>query len=150
MCLSRSPNRGQPLSANQFLSPRIELSEPGHNRPVLRCAGELDSACADDLGAALEAACEREVTELLLDFTEVEFIDARVLALIEATRARLERAGAALRIRADGQPLRLLRLTGVVSRDAEPLPRLEPWFARSSSSSSPTSTSEPPGAAMIR
>jgi anti-anti-sigma factor len=116
---------------------------------VLRCAGELDGAVAAELGAALEAACARETEELLLDFAAVEFIDGRVLALIERTRVRLERGGAALRIRAGGQPLRLLRLTGVVG-GAEPEPRLEQWFAPSSSCSSPTTTSGPPGVAMIR
>jgi len=150
MCQPRVSVAGaRRLDVSHFLPPRIELSDPGHHRPVLRCSGELDTASAADLGAALDAACEREVEELLLDFVAVEFIDGRVLALIERTRLRLQRAGATLRIRAGGQPLRLLRLTGIVSGDAETAPRFEPWLAPSSSSSFPTLTSERPGAAAI-
>lgn len=134
---------------SEFLPPRIELSDPGHNQPVLLCAGELDRAVAGELGAALDAACEREIEELLLDFAAVEFIDARILALIEAARARLERAGASLRIVAAGQPLELLRLTGMVG-DAEPAPRFEGWPDRSSFCSFRTPTSAPPGVAATR
>ncbi|MGD9735539.1 MAG: STAS domain-containing protein [Solirubrobacterales bacterium] len=117
---------------------------------MLRCSGELDGACEADLGAALEAACEREVEELLLDFSAVELLDGRVLALIEQARLRLERCGATLRIRPSGQPLRLLRLTGALSGDAEPRPRLGAWVGPSSSSSSPTPTSARAGEAAIR
>lgn len=145
----RVPSRGQPLSATQFLPPSIELSEAeGDSRALLRCSGELDTACAAELGAALDSACEREIAELLLDFGAVSFIDGRILALIEQTRIRLEDCGAALRIRAEGQPLRLLRLTGVGGVDAEPAPRFEAWRVPSSSSSSPTTTSAQPGVTM--
>jgi anti-anti-sigma factor len=148
MSSSRPPVYGQPVSAATLLPPRFELSEPGDSRPVLRCQGELDSVCVAELAAALDAACEREITDLLLDFSAVAFIDARILALIVECRARLEGCGASLRISAGGQPLRLLRLTGVLDGDAEPAPRLQAWADRSSSSSSPTNTSGPNGVAM--
>ena len=150
MYASRITVRGQAPSATQFLPPRISLSDSGDSHPVLRCSGELDRAVATDFGAALDSACEREIADLLLDFSAVSFIDCRILALIEQTRVRLEGCGAVLRIRADGQPLRLLLLTGVVGDDAEPAPRFEAWRAPSSSSSSPTSTSAQPGVTMTR
>jgi anti-anti-sigma factor len=128
----------------------MELSRFGRQQPVLRCGGELDGAVAPRLEAMLEAACGDDVHALLLDFADVAFIDARVLALIEAARLRLEDRGGSLRIVAGGQPLRLLRLTGmdekVTTLDCH---RLEPWPGRSSSFSSPTSTSGRPGAPAI-
>ena len=123
--------------------PRIELSEPGHPRPVLRAAGELDGAVAPELAALLDLACEPPIEALLLDFADVELLDARIIGLIESTRQRLEASGAALRVVASGQPLRLLRLTGLA-------PRLGAWAAPSSSSSSPTTTSAPTGLGSIR
>jgi len=115
--------------------------------------------------------CGREIDGLLLDFADVELLDARVLALIESARLRLEDRGATLRVVAAGQPLRLLRLTGMAERittlgcrargerlrprisgggDAAVPPRFEAWTAPSSSSSSPTPTSGPPGVAATR
>jgi len=150
--------------------PQLELSEPGHSHLVLRCAGELDGAVAAELGAMLDAICDREIAALLLDFADVELIDARVLALIESARLRLEGRGAPLRIVAGGQPLKLLRLTGMaekvatlgcrarserhqprrVGAGAAAGNRFEQWPGPSSSSSSPTRTSAPPGAAVTR
>jgi anti-anti-sigma factor len=156
---------------SELRPPRIELSEPGHSHPVLRCAGELDAAVAPELGAMLDAICGREIDGLLLDFADVELLDARVLALIESARLRLEGRGATLRVVAAGQPLRLLRLTGMAERittlgcrargerlrpriggsgDAAAAPRFEPWPALSSSSSSPTLTSGLPGVAATQ
>jgi len=134
----------------KFLPPRIELSEPGHNRPVLRCSGELDGTVGQRLATLLDAACEREIEVLLLDLSEVDFIDGRILALIKATRVRLDECGASLRIVAGGQPLRLLRVTGVGDGDAAHAPRFEAWHGPSSSSSSPTTTSARPGATATR
>jgi anti-anti-sigma factor len=151
--------------------PRIELSEPGHSHPVLRCAGELDASVAAELEAMLDAICGHEIEGLLLDFADVELLDARVLALIESARLRLEGRGATLRVVASGQPLRLLRLTGMAERittlgcrargerlrprigdagDAAVPPRFESWATPSSSSSSPIPTSGPPGVRAIR
>jgi anti-anti-sigma factor len=156
---------------SELRPPRIELSEPGHSHPVLRCAGELDASVAAELGAMLDAICGREIDGLLLDFADVALLDARVLALIESARVRLAGRGAALRIVAAGQPLRLLRLTGMAERimtlgcrahgerlrpriggsgDAAAVPRFEPWPALSSSSSSPTLTSGLPGVAATQ
>ncbi|HYC82587.1 MAG TPA: STAS domain-containing protein [Solirubrobacterales bacterium] len=150
MCTPRYPSRQIGRDVSQFLPPLIELSESGNLYPVLRCRGELDGANAPRLGALLDSACEREIEGLLLDLGEVEFVDAPVLALVAATRARLEACGASLRIRAAGQPLRLLRLTRIAAVDAEPAPRFDAWPDRSSSFSSPTITSAPTGAAATR
>jgi anti-anti-sigma factor len=153
--------------------PRIELDEPGHSHPVLRCAGELDGSIAAELAALLEAICECDVDGLLLDFADVELLDARVLAVIESARSRLGQRGAPLRIVAGGQPLRLLRLTGLAERMAtlpcrphsqrhRPPPAeragigaaaghsFESWPSRSSSSRSPTPMSAPTGVATTR
>jgi hypothetical protein len=50
---------------------------------------------------------------VLLDFADVELVDAIVLGLLDAARAKLEESGTVVRIVVSGQPLRLLRLTGL-------------------------------------
>lgn len=129
--------------------PLLELSELGRTHPVLHGAGELDSAVAERLRALLDTACERQIEALLLDFAEVELLDARLLGLIEAARARLAARGVPLRIVAGAQPRRLLSVTGMDERIptlGAGLPhRLQPWPPASSSSRSPTRTSAPNG-----
>jgi anti-anti-sigma factor len=146
-----STNRSWTLDLPELRSPRMELSEPGQAEPVLRCSGELDGAIVPRLRALLDVAYYREIEGLLLDFSDVCLIDAQVLSVIEDTRVRLWHRGAELRIVAGGQPLTLLRLTGLDQRVTTiAWHRLQPWPDRSSSSSSPISTSGRPGAATTR
>jgi anti-anti-sigma factor len=81
--------------------------------PTLRCAGEFDAASCDELEAALEELCERELESLHLDLAEVRFLDGYALGLIAATQLRLERRGVALRATVEGQPRRMFELSGL-------------------------------------
>jgi anti-anti-sigma factor len=66
----------------------LRVLEEGTRR-VLSLAGELDLANAGTLAAQLEQGTEGEV---VLDMTELEFIDSTGIALLVATHRRLNRA----------------------------------------------------------
>jgi anti-anti-sigma factor len=104
---------------------RVEVNqrtiEPGVAAVEVR--GELDLATVGKLEASVERALTQGPAPFLIDFTDCGFIDSTVVALLVKLRLRL---GHAVRPRfavvAQGQPLGLLRLTG--------LDREMPVFAR--------------------
>ena len=67
--------------------PVLGVDERGE-ATVVRLGGELDLYNADTVRAALLEACAREPARLVLDLSEVDFIDSTALgALIEARSA---------------------------------------------------------------
>jgi anti-sigma B factor antagonist len=83
---------------------------------VLRVAGEVDLVNAHELAAALAAAAPDDGGQLLVDLTEVPFMDSTGLRSIMEMRDRLEREGRPpLRVRVDesGPVARLLDLVGL-------------------------------------
>lgn len=97
----------------RFRERLVEVVDGDSPEPALRCAGEFDASCAEELDAALAELGNGPIERLRLDLTEVEFVDGYVLGVIAATQLRLERRGVPMAIDAVGQPLRMLELSGL-------------------------------------
>jgi len=77
--------------------------------------GSLDLATSPALRAALLEAADREGHSLIVDLTDLEFLDSTGLgALIGAHRRATEKNGSLRLIAQEGQILRLLRITGLL------------------------------------
>jgi anti-sigma B factor antagonist len=83
---------------------------------VFKLRGSLDLATAPTIRAALAEATEKESHELIVDLTQLEFLDSTGLGvLIGAHRRAVEHGGAFRLIIADGPISRLLNITGLVA-----------------------------------
>ena len=82
---------------------------------LFRLSGSLDVATSPALRAALMEAAEHEGHRLVVDLTQLEFLDSTGLgALIGAHRRASERKGSFRIVAPEGQILRLLRITGLL------------------------------------
>ena len=82
---------------------------------VVRLAGELDLHNADDVRAALEQAWEAGPAKIVVDLSEVEFLDSTVLGVFVQAHRRAT-GGASFRLAAPGpEPRRILQVAGVES-----------------------------------
>jgi anti-sigma B factor antagonist len=93
---------------------RIEQLADGARRTVA-LHGELDLATAERAAAALAEAFSSDGGGVVLDLTDVAFMDASGARVVEATRARAARDGHELVIRiAPGAVARCLDLCGLL------------------------------------
>jgi len=85
--------------------------------PVVRLSGEIDLSNAEALGAAAESAVSNRASGLVLDLSEVTFLDSTGLRLVFRLARRLGDRQQALRLVVpDGARIaRLLSLSGVAS-----------------------------------
>ncbi len=82
---------------------------------VFELSGSLDIATSPTVRAALGEASERGNHQLIVDLTNVEFLDSTGLgALIGAQRRAKEVSGDVRLVVKEGQILRLLRITGLL------------------------------------
>jgi anti-sigma B factor antagonist len=82
---------------------------------IYRLRGSLDLATAPSLRAALIEAANEGKHEIIVDLTELEFLDSTGLgALIGAHRRALENSGRVRLIVHDGPIQRLLNITGLM------------------------------------
>ena len=82
---------------------------------VFTLVGSLDIATSPTVRAALLEASARGDHRLIVDLTEVEFLDSTGLgALIGAQRRAKEFSGEVRLVVKEGQILRLLRITGLL------------------------------------
>jgi anti-sigma B factor antagonist len=89
------------------------LEGPG-GAPGVAVSGELDIATAPALEAALEDAIRDSAGALVLDVTELEFVDSSGLSVLLRTRALLGREDRALvLVCPEGAVLRVLEVAGV-------------------------------------
>jgi anti-sigma B factor antagonist len=63
---------------------------------VVRLAGELDLYNADEVRAALAETIERAPDRIVVDMTDVEFIDSTALGVLIEARSKLGRDGLSL------------------------------------------------------
>ena len=91
-----------------------------HFRPeggamVAHLTGEIDLSNAREIGAALEQATPNHALALVLDLTDIEYLDSAGIQLIFRLRKRVRARGQGLRIVVpDDSPTRdALRLAGV-------------------------------------
>lgn len=83
--------------------------------PVFALGGSLDIATSPTLRAALMDAADRGQHELIVDLSDLEFLDSTGLgALIGAHKRAGEQGGAVRLVAQEGQILRLLRITGLL------------------------------------
>ncbi len=84
---------------------------------ALALAGELDLATTPELERHLAAIDEHEIPRLLIDLSELTFMDSTGLSAIVRAHGSGEARGRALVLRrGPGQVQRLLRLTGIHDR----------------------------------
>ncbi|GAB3171999.1 anti-sigma B factor antagonist [Micromonospora palomenae] len=96
---------------------RVDRRHEDGGRIVLRPVGDLDIATAAVVQDALDAALDLpDTVELVVDLTEVPFLDSTGVAALLRGAAEAVGRGASLRV-VDPQPVvaRVLRITGVDS-----------------------------------
>jgi anti-sigma B factor antagonist len=77
--------------------------------------GSLDIATSPTLRAALLEAAERDAHEIVVDLTNLEFLDSTGLGALIGAHKRASERGGSMRLAAqEGQILRLLRITGLL------------------------------------
>lgn len=88
--------------------------EGGH---LIAAEGELDVAAAPRLSTVLAIACANPAARLVLDLSEVSFIDSTALGTILKAAAQLDEAGTNLAVVAPEGPVRrLLEMTNLTRR----------------------------------
>ncbi|WP_165978253.1 STAS domain-containing protein [Actinomadura darangshiensis] len=98
--------------------PPLEVTtRPDGGRAVLRLCGELDIACSDDLRRHLNEARREHGDHLVLDMTDLEFMDSHGLSVIVAYYKSATAAGGSL-VLAGPRPIvrRALEITGLHRR----------------------------------
>ena len=91
-------------------------TEEGSGALVFKLRGSLDLATAPTVRAALNEAAEQGSHDLIVDLTELEFLDSTGLGvLIGAHRRAAERGGSFRLIVSHGPISRLLNITGLIS-----------------------------------
>ncbi|MBD5605639.1 MAG: STAS domain-containing protein [Candidatus Eremiobacteraeota bacterium] len=77
--------------------------------------GSLDIATSPSLRATLMEAADRDNHEIVVDLSQLEFLDSTGLgALIGAHKRAAEHGGSVRLVAHEGQILRLLRITGLL------------------------------------
>jgi anti-sigma B factor antagonist len=90
-------------------------TEDGGETLVFKLRGSLDLATAPTVRAALAEATEKGNHDLIVDLSQLEFLDSTGLGvLIGAHRRAAERGGAFRLIVSDGPISRLLNITGLI------------------------------------
>lgn len=99
------------------MAEQLEIDEAVEGEAhVLRVRGELDIATGRLLEARLRALRDAQ-REVVLDLSELTFIDSSGLAILVTTAKTAERDGGAFAIRAvSAAVMRVIELSGVVER----------------------------------
>lgn len=102
-------------SVSHDAPPELEISRSSAGSTVvLAIKGELDSARAPRLAAAINEALDARPERLLVDLCEVNFLDTTALSVLLSARRRTNNRGIAMRLACDDPTtLRLLDLTRV-------------------------------------
>jgi anti-sigma B factor antagonist len=93
----------------------IDLKTEGGDTLVFKLRGSLDLATAPTIRAALTEATEKGNKSLIVDLTQLEFLDSTGLGiLIGAHRRAAEHGGSFRLVIKDGPISRLLNITGLI------------------------------------
>jgi anti-sigma B factor antagonist len=91
-------------------------TEDGGETLVFKLRGSLDLATAPTVRAALSEATDKGGHDLIVDLTQLEFLDSTGLGvLIGAHRRAAEHGGSLRLIASDGPISRLLNITGLIT-----------------------------------
>lgn len=99
---------------SEELAPRFELSEESLDGTagVVAVQGEIHVSSAPELSGRLADALDRGVTSLVLDLSQVEFIDSTGLSvLLNVLRRLTQRGGALVIVCTNPTVLRLFEIT---------------------------------------
>ena len=93
----------------------IMIGDAGDDCCVVRLIGELDLATAPSLASALETTIRStDAAEIVIEMTELRFLDASGITVLILARAQALRRGRRLRARHPHHQVEtVLRLTGV-------------------------------------
>lgn len=106
MSVNGSPQHHEDLSIHVHVADEMQVFE---------LVGSLDIATSPTVRAALTSASERGNHRLVVDLTQVDFLDSTGLgALIGGQRRAKEFNGEVRLVAKEGQILRLLRITGLL------------------------------------
>ena len=93
-----------------------EAGEPSRGYRV-EASGEIDAATAPRLGAALDALIDQDAKLVVLDTSNVEFLDSSGLRVIVNAGSRLQNAGGRLLIEGmSGAVQRVLEVSGLIEQ----------------------------------
>src|SRR3954452_11612289 len=73
--------------------PPVRPVESRNGAVIVRLAGELDLYNAEDVRGALAQALSSEPTRIVVDLSEVQFVDSTTLGVLIEARSKLGRAG---------------------------------------------------------
>jgi anti-sigma B factor antagonist len=76
--------------------------------PVVRVRGEHDIATKDALARAISRAAQRNDADVIVDLSEVTFLDASTIGVLVGSHQRLRDTGRSLRLRAPSPSARRL------------------------------------------
>jgi anti-sigma B factor antagonist len=94
----------------------IHLRSSDDETQIFELQGSLDIATSPTVRAALLDAAERGQHRLIVDLSKLDFIDSTGLgALIGSQRRAKENGGEVRLVAREGQILRLLRITGLLT-----------------------------------
>jgi anti-anti-sigma factor len=95
---------------------RVVVADKGETS-VIRVSGELDLASSPTLEAELERIATTDASLVVIDLTELEFMDSTGLSVLVRAHQRSEQSGQRFGlINGSQQVQRLLSLTGVAER----------------------------------
>jgi len=85
--------------------------------PVVKADGEIDLSNIDELRSALDAAIARSPKAVVIDFTDIVYIDSAGVAVVISAYRRVSKVGGALGIVKPSSPAvrRVLDLIGMQS-----------------------------------
>jgi anti-sigma B factor antagonist len=94
----------------------FEVTEIEHGgTPVLEVRGELDVSTAPELRDRLVDLCERGCTLVIVDLTDVSFLDSTALGVLVSALKRLQDAGGDLQlVIAHPHVLKVFEITGLL------------------------------------
>src|SRR5580704_13123218 len=107
--------KGQALMTHDELG--IDLkTEDGGGTLIFKLRGSLDLATSPTVRAALSEATGNGSHHLIVDLTQLEFLDSTGLGVLIGAHRRTTESGGSLRlIVGDGPILRLLNITGLIA-----------------------------------
>jgi anti-sigma B factor antagonist len=105
----RGPNDSPAVEPRE---PKVELRTLDSGVAEVQVTGELDLASVGKLEAKMEQALAQDSARMLIDFTDCEFIDSSVLAVLAGLGGKFNASvPPRFAVIAQAQPLSVLRLT---------------------------------------
>jgi anti-sigma B factor antagonist len=103
-----------PRSEEHHLLLRVDIEDRGDHVVVIRTGGEIDAATADTLATAVSGALGDGYQKVLVDFTQVTFIDSTGLGVLVKSHRSAAAAGAVFAVvHPTAQTRKLIRVLGL-------------------------------------